>query len=82
VQTAPDFADAHFNLATALEHLGSQRQAVGHLRRYIDLAADGGEELTPWVEERWPGWSGSRLERSLPAADVQRSSSRSCSLPQ
>ena len=58
VQTAPDFADAHYNLATALEHLGSQRQAVEHLRRYMALAADGGEELTPWVEEAL-----ARLER-------------------
>jgi tetratricopeptide (TPR) repeat protein len=58
VQTAPDFADAHYNLATALEHLGSQHQAVEHLRRYMALAADGGEELTPWVEEAL-----ARLER-------------------
>ncbi|MGA9655083.1 MAG: tetratricopeptide repeat protein, partial [Polyangia bacterium] len=51
VQTAPDFADAHYNLATALEHLGSQRQAVEHLRRYADLAADGGEDIGPWLDE-------------------------------
>ena len=58
VQMSPDFADAHYNLATALEHLGSQRQAVEHLRRYMALAADGGEELVPWVEEAL-----ARLER-------------------
>jgi tetratricopeptide (TPR) repeat protein len=61
VQTAPDFADAHYNLATALENLGSQRQAVEHLRRYMALAADGGEELVPWVEEAL-----ARLERLQP----------------
>ena len=58
VHASPDFADAHYNLATALEQLGSQRQAVEHLRRYMDLAADGGEDLAPWVEEAL-----ARLER-------------------
>ena len=54
----PEQAEARYNLATALENLGSQRQAVEHLRRYMALAADGGEELAPWVEEAL-----ARLER-------------------
>jgi len=47
---------------TPFENLVSQRQAVEHLRRYMALAGDGGEELVPWVRKHWPGLELCRLE--------------------
>ena len=37
LQADPDFADAHFNLAVALERLGGRAQARAHLERYLAL---------------------------------------------
>ena len=37
LQTDPDFADAHYNLAVALERLGGRAQARAHLERYLAL---------------------------------------------
>ena len=47
LQIAPDFADAHFNLAVALERLGGRAQARAHLERYIALEPD----AAPWAEQ-------------------------------
>jgi Flp pilus assembly protein TadD len=41
LQSDPDFADAHYNLAVALERLGGRSQARAHLERYITLEATG-----------------------------------------
>jgi len=49
VERSPWFADAHYNLASALEKLGSKRQAAEHLRRYLDL--EGRDATGPWVAE-------------------------------
>jgi len=37
LQSDPEFADAHFNLAVALERLGGRSQARAHLERYLAL---------------------------------------------
>jgi Tfp pilus assembly protein PilF len=37
LQADPEFADAHFNLAVALERLGGRSQARAHLERYLAL---------------------------------------------
>jgi hypothetical protein len=47
----PDFADAHYNLATVLEELGGKRQAREHLLRYLELVADADDAHAPWAEE-------------------------------
>ena len=49
LQTAPDFADAHYNLAVALGRLGGRAQARAHLERYLGL--DTGDGTTPWATE-------------------------------
>ena len=41
LQSDPDFADAHYNLAVALDRLGGRSQARAHLERYITLEATG-----------------------------------------
>jgi Flp pilus assembly protein TadD len=48
LQTAPDFADAHYNLAVALERLGGRAQARAHLERYVRLD---GTKNAPWAAE-------------------------------
>ena len=48
LQIAPDFADAHFNLAVALERLGGRAQARAHLEKYITLEP---EPAAPWAEQ-------------------------------
>jgi hypothetical protein len=47
LQTAPDFADAHYNLAVALERLGGRAAARAHLEHYLSLEP----EATPWAEQ-------------------------------
>jgi tetratricopeptide (TPR) repeat protein len=47
VQIAPDFADAHYNLAVALERLGGRAQARAHLERYLVLE----EDAAPWAQQ-------------------------------
>jgi Flp pilus assembly protein TadD len=47
LQTAPDFADAHYNLAVALERLGGRSAARAHLEHYLALEPEG----TPWAEQ-------------------------------
>jgi Flp pilus assembly protein TadD len=47
LQTAPDFADAHYNLAVALERLGGRAAARAHLEHYLSLEP----EPTPWAEQ-------------------------------
>ena len=47
----PWFADAHFNLASALERLGGKRQAVFHLDRFIDLQGAEADGSSPWLDE-------------------------------
>jgi Flp pilus assembly protein TadD len=44
---APDFADAHYNLAVALERLGGRAQARAHLERYLGLDGD----AAPWASD-------------------------------
>jgi Tfp pilus assembly protein PilF len=51
VEHSPWFADAHYNLATALEKLGSKRQAAEHLRRFVDLETHKAGSVSPWLEE-------------------------------
>ena len=41
VQLDPGFADAHFNLAMALEELGRRTEARPHWARYLELDPDG-----------------------------------------
>jgi predicted Zn-dependent protease len=48
LQTAPDFADAHYNLAVALGRLGGRAQARAHLERYLGLDSQPG---APWASE-------------------------------
>ena len=45
VEHDPGFADAHFNLAMALESLGEGARAKPHWRTYLELDPDG-----PWAE--------------------------------
>jgi Flp pilus assembly protein TadD len=51
VQAAPSFADAHYNLATALERLGSKRQASEHLETYLDLVGEGDPDQAAWIAD-------------------------------
>jgi len=44
VEVAPDYADAHFNLAGALARAGRGDEAVAHWQRYLDLDAG-----SPWA---------------------------------
>ena len=46
-QGSPDFADAHYNLAVALERLGGRSQARSHLERYLALEP----ATTAWAAE-------------------------------
>ncbi|HVR01537.1 MAG TPA: hypothetical protein VMT47_05365, partial [Polyangia bacterium] len=53
-QIAPDFADAHYNLAVALERLGGRAQARAHLERYLSLEHDGATPISAgsaWAEQ-------------------------------
>ena len=51
VQAVPTFADAHYNLATALERLGSKRQAREHLEQYLSLVGEGDDDQAPWISD-------------------------------
>jgi hypothetical protein len=51
VQSVPDFADAHYNLATALEGLGSKHQAREHLQAYLGLVGDAEPDQGPWITD-------------------------------
>jgi Flp pilus assembly protein TadD len=50
LQSAPEFADAHYNLAVALERLGGRAQRA-HLQRYLALEHDGATTVSPWAEQ-------------------------------
>ncbi|MEX2187680.1 MAG: MerR family transcriptional regulator [Pirellulales bacterium] len=41
-----DYADAHYHLARTLDELGRGEEALGHWRRFAELAPD-----SPWAEE-------------------------------
>ncbi|MGH7506246.1 MAG: tetratricopeptide repeat protein, partial [Longimicrobiales bacterium] len=41
IETNPELADAHYNLASLCERLGDGRAALRHLRRYRELAEHG-----------------------------------------
>jgi Flp pilus assembly protein TadD len=47
LQAAPDFADAHYNLAVALERLGGRAAARVHLEQYLSLEP----ESAPWADQ-------------------------------
>ena len=47
LQATPDFADAHYNLAVALERLGGRAQARAHLEHYLALEP----ATTAWAAE-------------------------------
>jgi hypothetical protein len=47
LQVDPGFADAHYNLAVALDRLGGRAQARAHLERYLSLE----ERTAPWAAE-------------------------------
>lgn len=46
LQIHPDYADAHFHLARALEDCGRTADALTHWRRFVDLSPD-----SPWADE-------------------------------
>jgi tetratricopeptide (TPR) repeat protein len=58
VERTPWYADAHYNLASALEKLGSRRQAAEHLRRYLEL-----EDRRPDAQVEWLAEARARLGR-------------------
>jgi len=43
IQLAPTYADAHYNLALALERTGEPRSALLHWRTYVKL-----DQVGPW----------------------------------
>jgi Flp pilus assembly protein TadD len=47
LQADPEFADAHFNLAVALERLGGRAQARAHLEHYLALEPT----TSSWAEQ-------------------------------
>jgi tetratricopeptide (TPR) repeat protein len=44
LELAPDYADAHFNLAAALSRAGRASDALRHWQRYVELDAG-----SPWA---------------------------------
>jgi tetratricopeptide (TPR) repeat protein len=44
LEIAPDYADAHFNLAAALSRAGRPQDALRHWQRYVELDAG-----SPWA---------------------------------